>query len=796
MRNHRSLEVKLERGLTLITGPSGRGKSTIFDAIEWALYGGNMSNILPDDCTPSKSLHCAVELTLDSMYVYREKSPHNRLLVRTPKGAQLVDKEGQAYIEGAFGEYDVWVATSYVRQKGAAYLLTATSSQKLALLNQLAFRDEDPSIKIQQIDAELQKAILQVTNTEASYNTECALVNQEIQRTGAKAEWRLTPVALADNTARLQSLQLRLPELRGSYLEGEKQRAQMAYIEGQITKVKELLLFLDKGEKRSLSDIQREISLTQEAIKNAVLLSEYNALSSKITSNSQNGTLVNQGVDERSEEELLKLSIEAKQVEDIIETGKRICRMYGIDYKQETIDARVRELEAVISKELVRAPMYALSQKKAALAKSVSDLRALNLPKVTEEQLTLVERMVSTLRIQHNDIQRELMHAKELLKCPSCGVSLKYQSGDLKQSNSAGVDIDMLKSKENEYSRLIAENTSQFVKLRATIADGSRLDALEKELLNLKDVPDNVDAVGVDVYALRTQVAHLGSVKFPTLKSSSDELKEKYEQKKIHNKLAELRSRLPTQLPSYINPDDLQKRMSDLQMEARKVQEIEHLNSQLMEHHVSLHRLKSTCPATCKEDITKCESQISELSKILSQHNVIESLYPRTLRLNEQYQLLNNLKEEVKLWTEFKQLAVKVEYETLDTLVSNINDLMAELLSHMFVDPIQVSIRTSRELKAGGHKAQVNTQVEYRGKQKEFKRLSGGEQDRISLALALALASFSSFPYVLLDEVTNSIGPELKDICLKRIREVCSKKSVMMIDIGAIEGYYDRVYSP
>lgn len=128
-------EFYFDAGMTLICGPSGCGKSSILRAISFALYGTENSRVIAYGATTGK-----VELEIENMIIKRSCKPAH-LTVRVAD-AEYEDDVAQAHIAGLFGNaFDVM---SYIPQQASKLFLMRTSSEKLAVLEELLFsRDEE-----------------------------------------------------------------------------------------------------------------------------------------------------------------------------------------------------------------------------------------------------------------------------------------------------------------------------------------------------------------------------------------------------------------------------------------------------------------------------------------------------------------------------------------------------------------------------------------------------------------------------------------------------------------------------
>lgn len=122
-----------EKGLILISGQSGVGKTSILMAIQFVLYGIG-TNLITEGYTT-----CSVELIYDTISIKRSKKP-NRLIVKTN---ELIteDESGQEIINHKFGEtFDI---CGYVAQNAMGSFITMSPIEKLIFLEKVVFQDID-----------------------------------------------------------------------------------------------------------------------------------------------------------------------------------------------------------------------------------------------------------------------------------------------------------------------------------------------------------------------------------------------------------------------------------------------------------------------------------------------------------------------------------------------------------------------------------------------------------------------------------------------------------------------------
>ena len=89
-------------------------------------------------------------------------------------------------------------------------------------------------------------------------------------------------------------------------------------------------------------------------------------------------------------------------------------------------------------------------------------------------------------------------------------------------------------------------------------------------------------------------------------------------------------------------------------------------------------------------------------------------------------------------------------------------------------------------------KAVVNIEFIDRGRSVKWVQLSGGEQDRMSLALLIALSQLQNPPFLMLDESFGSLNDDLREVCLDLLKYHCVDKIVLAINHEGTEGFYDQ----
>lgn len=139
--NHKIFDFK-DTNLTLIEAVSGTGKSTIFSAIQWVLYGSRTIHTLPhvSDKKTTKAI-----LTFNNTEIIRTARPNTLNITHNSK--KYEGEDAQSIIYSIFGgDEDVWLVSSYMKQAEKNLIMTVNQSERLKILNNIAYNRDEPSL--------------------------------------------------------------------------------------------------------------------------------------------------------------------------------------------------------------------------------------------------------------------------------------------------------------------------------------------------------------------------------------------------------------------------------------------------------------------------------------------------------------------------------------------------------------------------------------------------------------------------------------------------------------------------
>ena len=200
------------------------------------------------------------------------------------------------------------------------------------------------------------------------------------------------------------------------------------------------------------------------------------------------------------------------------------------------------------------------------------------------------------------------------------------------------------------------------------------------------------------------------------------------------------------------------------------------------------------------EDIDdQCEKESSKLEENINLYNKCKKCIEKNKRKKE----LEKFKEKIEKSSKdvialgnLKEKSLDLECRQLQETVDSINIVVNSIIEKIFDFPINFNLKLYKEYKKGNNiKPKVNFHIEYKGSEYDnVSNMSGGEADRISIALILAINRIISSPFLLLDESMSSLDEEIRIKCINEIKSFTNNsKIVICISHEDMEGNYDNV---
>ena len=778
--------------MVLLKGRSGQGKSTILKAIAWALYG-QVKKITPHHMGNAKT---TVTYEYNNVTITRSKNP-NKLIY--DDGVMYEDAEAQTKINFIYGEYDVWLSTSYVGQRLQNYFLIASNLGKMELLNKIAFHEEDPNEYLEKIEKHYNEARTQ-------HQCQLDLYQKKLEQ-------------INDYDCEISK-----------YYKSSKD---VDFLHDQLLKLKEQHCYLI--EKKNKKNIELAIKHNkEEELKNIVI--EDVEIPLKLSFDLINGRY-------KVENELEKFEKHYKEFKSLMEIREKkifyekqlknidkITESFTIVDLQQSIyqettyaenDILFKQLDLTHDIEEVNDYIDYLNtileaQERLSKQQQLDELtiNLNNLPNIisdyTKYDFSELQNQIDNLVLEQGSLQHQLQHlieSQNSISCPYCEEEVLYKNGQLvKVTVTDNTDVDsvnkklsIVKDNINKLKKEISDLKLEESKIRKENEQYSNtkqhlLSEIEKLTLNIKTLPindcDKLLSVKEkeQVYKTLLKLKNIKIVTLPTHKS--DDIKMFFKNKEEYDKQQQLLEQYNT-LPDspYIVTDDDLVIMNDF-IKNYKIK-LNYLMAQqqrkkLLKEQIDQMIIEEVEDVDIENKILTIEEQIEKSKKayeMINQHDI----------LSQERDMLLDLTTKANYLGELKQIASNIECKVLEGLVGTISSHVYDVCQNMFDQEIKMDIHLYKLLKSARVKPSVNFTVIYQGGVYDSVHdLSFGELDRTSLAMTLALNRISTGHIMIFDETLKGLDTELQMDVVKNIRENCNS-TVFIVDHDGLEGMFDHV---
>lgn len=206
--------------------------------------------------------------------------------------------------------------------------------------------------------------------------------------------------------------------------------------------------------------------------------------------------------------------------------------------------------------------------------------------------------------------------------------------------------------------------------------------------------------------------------------------------------------------------ETLRKELLSLQEEQRKTQQKQlQLCTEISEYNTYI------------RDCQKYNAEVERLTQIGLQYATTERYFTKT--------------------KQFRDLFLSAEMTTLSSCIDELNYLLQNYLNIFFEHPLTIEISLFKvNEKSKTVRNQVNLIVGYQGHAIDLNSLSGGEQDRVNLAFTLALADLFNLPLVMFDETLSSLDAQSAENVIEHLPK---DRLTLLIAHQVTEGSFDIV---
>jgi len=721
-------------GIALLTGASGKGKSSIIQGIHFALFGSG-SKIQSFGCTS-----CSVELEFDGIKVIRSKGP-GKLTVT--KGDLTVEgDEAQHIINTKFG--DAFEVTGYIPQNAVRSFILMSATDKLSFLETFAFQGTDLVGMKKRCKEQIQAKHIELTEATAKLE---AIV--EVAGEVEEPEWLDFPIPVKNNNFEKAA---------------RNERVRLKNVQTRITKCNDELA--------ALSDLHTKVSYNMAEISRTdAQIDEVNDLIS--------GIVVDDVSDLRRELKFMESNRERTRLEDLKK---------DLDNMKHVEDEATKNLLTEAESELW------LTYEEGEVREMISETQSL-VNDIT--RLERLKRGAPHDRSQF-ELETELKAARnyELSKsyhsCPKCTARVRLVDGKLtsapptsdeKQPTETIDELQRMMLVRKEIDGIESQYEDDLPSLEDTKNDLIYLKQyLSNNLANQKIVDENkvgvysgsVNLLDKKVKALTVALPPPSNISQSTSGLTEKEIRDAVERSDgCANELGHAESRLRRLTETkerYIRQLD-DNLLGDVEADQ------EQLRTTLDKHRLDLSKHESNCVA-----IEGWNKRKEELSKFNEWNDKISHLEEIENKCREEYTAVLMLRDKI----------LEAESIAMVNLVGSINTHARVYLDDFFEeDPIVVTLTAFKKTKSGV-KPQISMDIEYKGMECDLQMLSGGEMSRIVLAYTLALAEMFNSPLLLLDECTSSLDQDTTNHVFDSIKENFNGKLTIIVAHQVVTGIFDR----
>jgi DNA repair exonuclease SbcCD ATPase subunit len=802
LRNFRCWKDKeietIDEGLVLITGPSGRGKTSLLNAIFFALYG------IGTKVTHFGCSSCSVELEFGPFLIKRSRRP-NRLVLEIGKDGLYEDATAQNIINEKFGKaFDI---TSYVQQDTYRSFVLLSPLEKLAFLEKILFQNVDiKEIKSKTKDLlkhrtddfsrkrgklEMAEGLLEDAKKpeEVSFplkgrNRELAMKNERIRHKNCATRIKKLEQDLISLQQELMDRKV-LESFTVSKSEGlvrledrlalEKKEFEECGYRGD-----DALRMLEKGLEKMVCG--RELRTLKDQYQKQI--QDYEDIISQESEvrNSRIGEIREQLWHEMDKDECKGFVRDHKQyLQDIIRVEKlregyerKECKDDERDFEKikEEIEKTKRDLESLTT-------TYSCPNCETILKLDEGELVGIDSPvsnssEELEEKLRGLEKRKENLEYRmriEKEIEDITNFYEDFYDVPKREIEedLTHWEGYLERNLELEKEMTRLKDQGmSQSARILKRNLDkQEQQIRRLEERGSK--SLDETLQNLSLDDEDNDKTEEDIRKeLNTQREK--RIIFRRLESSMAELE---------NNIEVWRFQLVEALQNHLTKYPELRYSLDIEKIVRETQERIAKETEDMEKH--------------RRNLVLVEEHrkyVSDLKAYQEKQNRV-SRYERECRV---------AKEKMAAADLMKTKINEAEAIAISNMIRSINTHASMYLDLFFEEPISVTLLPFKRNQKKQEKPQINIRVDYKGMETEISPLSGGEKDRIILAYALAFSEMNNSPFLLLDECIKSLDSSLAAKVVTAIKHNYvgalsnqSGKLVILIAHQIVRGLFNEV---
>ena len=729
IKNFRSISdsnYQLQNGITLIKGVSGKGKSTILEAIRWCIFGNN-KNVYPFGEKKPSNNYTKVKIVFNNMQIIRTKPPEMLKVICGEE--EYIKTEAEQFIIQHIGKKNLWQSCCYISQGERNILMNLTNNEKMELIKEIVFSHEEEKIEKynKNIKNYLSKINEKIIKQEGKISYGKNII-EELSKEDIENKY-LEFKSKIENFQSFKYLEDRKKNINREKINNEKnieknkllEHKQKIYLQAKV-KIKKYPFKLNFD----IIDKWKKYIQAKKYLVNNTFIPVEETLEQLIN---YKNIVINNSTIPNVNKSLLSYEIEQIKKYNLFLKEKNILKNYQIERKK--IVYELEEIEIYIEKKF-----------------NTTDIEKLKY---------YVE----------NSVENKLF-------CPKCNCNLTIKNNKLVQTES----IQLSPRDKIKIIQQLKEHDNLSEKLKEI---AFRINNVNLEKINK---PDNLDLQGKEKLLEKIE-------SYIPVKYTLEEIEKKiidlknYQEYQKQDKI--IKDNYMKEFDIYSYPENIQSYYNQYLISEQNINEYEEfvkLNGDKFFEVKSLIFYNKEI-----EEIDKKLSLISEYTYISKKYKDWKNIIEKQNKLTEEYDLLNKEQESCN---KIKNLISQATNETLENLLYQLNNDISEIVNEFF-DNAQLKISMFKKVKNQfkphfSFSIIINNNV-----YDNINNLSGGEKDRFSIALTLALNKHFNFPFIMLDECMSSLDQDNREKCLEIIKKYAKDKLILNVCHETIEGYYDNI---
>ena len=815
-----------DNGTILLWGTSGIGKTTIFKAINFVLYGKEQKVVKHGE------KKCKVQFQFKDITITRTKVPNHLTFKKEEIDSsgetnirEYSDDPAQKEIEKLFGKD--FLLTGYMAQKGTESFFNLSSNEKSSFLQKLSLKDFDvESIRKKTRDIIKQRKDKLLVNSTKYNMIKKDITNDTIKEPKIKIDMKgMSPDDFLEGDIKLKEKVRKILKEKRLELSSLSSKLEKTIINSTRLEEKEKLL---SSLNLKLLDYNYLIDVDINTLIETLELYEKCVLYYTLKKNCKD---VKHEYDKMIEDERKKLQEDIDKTVDNINKTKSLSEeeisliTTAKNIFEKTKIKSLKELETKLDK------IPNNDEKINTLSSSLKEKR---------EELSELQLQFETLKKNISDMQLTIGDIGNCkLKCPGCNIPVYIEGETLKKITE---NIDELKASFKE-QKIKKEGIEVTIKKL-----DKEIKTINNDIVNLKvDQASNlklIDEYKKYISILKNKEYEPYNDKLNTLKQMLDidtenkfKLKSYQDNLKTYKKSIELTVDV---LPHYLRKkrdevislkkkyEDIKSELEDVEMESIDFyrDEIDSLKIKIEGYKKSISNRDEIVREkdVIEQDIIILKDGIGDLESLKNKIQEVKDNIVKKEETEDKLKLreekILKYKEDLEIYN--KQLKLKLELDdikaeeeilirglstaelmykkindaesySLQNTIDTINTDLEEFISHFFGDNFSVRLDSFKETKDGDKKSSIEIIVLQDGEQIPIDSLSGGEFDRLALALFLAFNKTSKSNIILLDECLASLHSELVEDIVELIKTKLGDKLVLFTLHQANTGIFDTI---